>query len=223
MHDIDIAHRDLKPDNIGINGDDHLRILDFGKSREQMKCMSATTQSLWWRAPEVICNACQYNKTVDLWSTGVIIIEMFNRAILFRQATDDLSLMKCIFELCGSPHIDYFVRGKGISVEVLKDLPHYPGKPVSEMIPGASRPAIELVQALLQVYPENRILATDALHHRMFADLSIENPSCRLPLVEKSGGRTKPNSDFKDILWHDVRTFVPPKVAEVRLFIESLT
>ena len=37
----------------------------------------------WYRAPEVILNASEYNKAIDIWSTGCIFAELIGRNPLF--------------------------------------------------------------------------------------------------------------------------------------------
>ncbi len=37
----------------------------------------------WYRAPEVILNASEYSKSVDIYSTGCILAELLGRTPLF--------------------------------------------------------------------------------------------------------------------------------------------
>ena len=37
----------------------------------------------WYRAPEVILNASEYTKAVDIWSVGCILAELLGRTPLF--------------------------------------------------------------------------------------------------------------------------------------------
>jgi mitogen-activated protein kinase 1/3 len=37
----------------------------------------------WYRAPEVILNASEYNKAIDVWSAGCIFAELIGRNPLF--------------------------------------------------------------------------------------------------------------------------------------------
>jgi len=37
----------------------------------------------WYRAPEVILNASEYTKGVDIWSIGCILAELLGRTPLF--------------------------------------------------------------------------------------------------------------------------------------------
>ena len=37
----------------------------------------------WYRAPEVILNASEYTKAIDVWSVGCILAELLGRTSLF--------------------------------------------------------------------------------------------------------------------------------------------
>ena len=37
----------------------------------------------WYRAPEVILNASEYTKAIDIWSSGCIFAELIGRTALF--------------------------------------------------------------------------------------------------------------------------------------------
>lgn len=80
LHSISIMHRDLKPSNLLIYKDLTLKIGDFGLS-----CMADVSETLavrremctvWYRAPELIMGAEMYSASIDVWSCGIIILEM---------------------------------------------------------------------------------------------------------------------------------------------------
>ena len=78
MHTSRIIHRDLKPDNILIDKDTMtLKIADLGLAHAQAFEGSRTPEvvTLWYRAPERILRK-PYCSAIDLWSVGLIIIEM---------------------------------------------------------------------------------------------------------------------------------------------------
>lgn len=37
----------------------------------------------WYRAPEIILNASEYTKAIDIWSIGCILAELLGRTVLF--------------------------------------------------------------------------------------------------------------------------------------------
>ena len=76
IHSYGIAHRDLKPENIlmtDLTDDADIRLLDFGLSKiigANETCIEPFG-TLSYVAPEVLLEI-PYNKSVDLWSIGII-------------------------------------------------------------------------------------------------------------------------------------------------------
>ena len=78
IHQHNLIHRDLKPDNIFLNADLTVKIGDFGISKKLQKANDyATTQTgtMLYMAPEII-NGEKYNNKVDMWALGCIIHEL---------------------------------------------------------------------------------------------------------------------------------------------------
>ena len=79
LHKSSIIHRDLKPQNILVNSDNCLKISDFGFAKsynpdtdlQQTMCGSPL-----YMAPEIL-EQKTYTDTVDLWSIGVIMYELY--------------------------------------------------------------------------------------------------------------------------------------------------
>lgn len=76
LHDKGIAHRDLKPENLLSAGDEEnesIKIADFGFSKQFGDEQLVTScGSPGYVAPEVLTQD-SYDKSVDMWSLGVII------------------------------------------------------------------------------------------------------------------------------------------------------
>ncbi|KAK8825058.1 protein kinase 2 [Blastocystis sp. ATCC 50177/Nand II] len=79
LHKNNIVYRDLKPENLLLDPEGHIRITDFGLSKEDVegdtvKSLCGTPEYL---APEVLRKQ-PYGKSVDWWSLGTLIYEMIS-------------------------------------------------------------------------------------------------------------------------------------------------
>jgi len=81
LHDQGIAHRDLKPENLLCSGEDdpeyrpfRVVIADFGLSKifDSGEALETSCGTPDYVAPEVITAEGSYDKSVDMWSCGVI-------------------------------------------------------------------------------------------------------------------------------------------------------
>ncbi|EFE43093.1 hypothetical protein TRV_02144 [Trichophyton verrucosum HKI 0517] len=75
LHSKHIVYRDLKPENLLLDKNGHLKITDFGFAKEVRDITWTLCGTPDYLAPEVVSSK-GYNKSVDWWSLGILIFEM---------------------------------------------------------------------------------------------------------------------------------------------------
>lgn len=80
-HNRGVLHRDIKGSNLLIDNNGNLKIGDFGLATfyrtNQKQSLTSRVVTLWYRPPELLLGSTDYGPTVDLWSAGCILAELF--------------------------------------------------------------------------------------------------------------------------------------------------
>lgn len=167
-----VLHRDLKPQNLLINNKGQLKLADFGLARAfgiPVNTFSNEVVTLWYRAPDVLLGSRTYNTSIDIWSAGCIMAEMYSGRPLFPGTTNEDQLVR-IFRIMGTPSERTW---PGISQfsEYKQNFQMYATQDLRQILPQIDPSGIDLLQRMLQLRPELRISAHDALQHPWFNDL----------------------------------------------------
>ncbi|KAI7127320.1 Negative regulator of the PHO, partial [Hortaea werneckii] len=162
-----------KPQNLLINNQGQLKLADFGLARAfgiPVNTFSNEVVTLWYRAPDVLLGSRTYNTSIDIWSAGCIMAEMFTGRPLFPGTTNEDQLLK-IFRLMGTPSERSW---PGISTfpEYKTSWPVYATQELRNLLPQVDGLGLQLLGQMLQVRPEMRCSAQQALAHPWFAEFN---------------------------------------------------
>jgi len=150
LHQNNMIYRDLKPENILMDKDGHIKIADFGLSKE-LNDINDTANTLCgtpqYLAPEVIIKK-EYDKGVDWWSLGCVLYEFLTGYLPFN-----------------------IPQNNQLSLRVYKIPLQFP--------PEMDKTDIDLIRKLLTIDPKNRIGygsndANDIKKHPYFKDVDWE-------------------------------------------------
>lgn len=182
-HSRKIMHRDIKPPNILVDWSTlRIKICDFGLAKslvhrafadENSIALTHEIVTLWYRAPEVLLGAPMYDYTIDVWSLGVVLMEMLWGVCPFDGRTEIETLMK-IFKLVGTPDPE---NCPGCAEwEFWSDkFPIWdPEQSLFRMIKRDTAMhdvgLIELAERMLKINPRNRLKCVEVLQHKALSN-----------------------------------------------------
>ena len=142
LHERNVVYRDLKPENVVLDGDGHVRLADFGLA----KCLKSDTNYLTqticgttaYAAPEML-KSNPYNVSLDLWCLGVFIYHV----------------------LSGRTPFNF----KGRTMEEMEEIQRTKQVRYSSSL---SLEAVSLIKGLLQTDPFRRSTLEDVKRHPFF-------------------------------------------------------
>ncbi|CCH44685.1 Dual specificity protein kinase YAK1 [Wickerhamomyces ciferrii] len=112
LKDSKIIHCDLKPENILLVSPDKpdIKVVDFGSACQERQTLYTYIQSRFYRSPEVILGL-PYTTSIDTWSLGCIVAELFLGLPIFPGSSEYDQLVK-ITSILGLPPTWMIEMGK---------------------------------------------------------------------------------------------------------------
>ena len=175
-----IMHRDIKLTNIAINKETkELNIYDWGLSDFYIKDYkyTLTIGSRYYKAPELFMEYKKYDCSIDMWSVGCLFGAMLFQINFLFQGNSNQDQLIVIAKQFGFNKINNFLeKYKGscfLAQKIIKKIKKYEEKSWDEFINDKnkyliSEDALDLLNKLLEIDPEKRISAKDALNHPFF-------------------------------------------------------
>ena len=196
-----IWHLDIKPANILKFDNNEYKLADFGLSEIYAinnKVYSVDIMTPSYRAPEVLMGDKYYTETVDVWSAGVILLELIIGKNLFRVTTREKEReMYNIIDVIGSPNIDNVwpkfeeLRSKQ-SKSFNRELPRLRQNTLVERLEKFTNDQNEMsILQQMVIWPNKREKAINLLNHQYFDEVRvlIEGEFPAEPIIQSRCGK----------------------------------
>lgn len=179
-HSRGIFHRDIKPQNIII---DHrrrkLRIVDWGLAEYYIhgQAYNLGVGTRHFKGPELLVGIRLYDYSLDMWSVGCVLAELLFRVFPLFRGEDNEDQLHQIASVVGTEDIMRYVQKYDVSLPrhlVDRALStKYPKRPwksfvTTRNIDWCDANGLDLLDKMLQVDHQERILAYDAMQHPFF-------------------------------------------------------
>jgi serine/threonine protein kinase len=210
-------HRDLSPSNVLFNLENcRIAISDFGLVRaffRENDPLSLDVVTLPYRPPELLMLSPVTDSKIDVWSVGIVLVELLLGGD-FIHAKDMVATFRLIVErVADVPSLERW-RNKA-SEKVLNYLDHnwaqlkaFDKKSVRTILQergNISPAAIDVIEQLLQVFPDDRISAEAALKMPWFQDDFIQSELAVLSSYSPSPERHALLADAEELPADEMR------------------
>ena len=146
------------------------------KEQKEKRPLTPGVGTKWYKAPEIIFGNKHYDKSVDIWSFGCLMAEMFLLEPLFPGSTD-FEMINLIFSFIGFSKEDESVLKPQLHINIRER----PEKAFENTFDIADKDSIDLMSKMLVANPKKRITVEEILNHP-FLKNEESYMSCNLPI-----------------------------------------
>ncbi|CAD8145760.1 unnamed protein product [Paramecium octaurelia] len=165
LHECQICHRNIQPDNILINNNTfELRLADFSQAKFLIEGEDSinNVNNVKYRAPELLLGTTKYNNSIDLWAYGCVIYEMWTLNDAFEGNTPEEVIAEVI-KILGVPK-KHELQSMKSQFEDIK-------MPQIKKKEWESSETIEFIKQFIKYNPNYRGKAQQYLNHSFFKDV----------------------------------------------------
>ena len=166
--------------NLLLNSDCHIKVCDFGLCRSvadtggPAPVLTDYVATRWYRAPEILLGSTKYTRGVDMWAVGCILGEMISGRPTF-PGTSTMNQIERIIEVTNIPPVkDIEAIGSPYAATMLDSLPAVTVKPLTDVMPGVTPEALDMVKTCFFFNPYSRPSAEESLRHMYIAEFHNE-------------------------------------------------
>ena len=160
-----------------------------------------------------------YGQTSDIWSVGCILAEMMTGKVLF-MGRNHLNQLHQIMQSCGTPDQTFMKKITcKHALKFLETVPQMERKDLTETLCNMTGKqgrdfdpmAMDLLNQMLQLDPDRRPDASQALAHEFLSEYSDFMDEPVSPVVFDDGleGRRLDRDGWRNLLWNEIQDFHP--------------
>ena len=124
LHQRNVIHRDLKPENLLFAQNMHLKLTDFGTSKELEGGDTLARSNSFVGTAEYVCpellNVKETSGASDLWALGVIVFQLLTGRMAFHGATQYLTFQNVLHRRFSFPQQPFDPHAKDLIEQLLQ-------------------------------------------------------------------------------------------------------